>query len=413
MFLYHLNEFRKAASIPAQRWTEANDLFLQWTGSNNPVSLAFKTSNEMVKRAAFNSLHPDFGIETVEVIIKKQTIKAQIKEEVLLNKPFCELRHFAKHFENNTKLEQPKMLIVAPLSGHFATLLRDTVQTCLQDFDVYITDWIDARLIPMKNGDFSLDNYVDYLLDFFEFLGPDVHILAVCQPAVPVMMATALLAQRNKPVPTSMTLMGGPIDTRVNPGQVNKFATTHSIEWFERNIINTVPRYYPGTKRRVCPGFIMLNGFMLLNIEKHQESSWKLFKNLIVGDEDKIEKHIKFYDEYRAVMDVSATYFLDSIKHVFQKFSLPLGKMSWRGKIIDLGAIEKTRLLTIEGELDDISPPGQTEAAHDLCRNIPKKNKIHYLQKGVGHYGIFNGSRWREVIYPKIVNFCLDKRGII
>ena len=302
------------------------------------------------------------------------------------------------------------MLIVAPLSGHFSTLLRDTVRTCLQDFDVTITDWTDARLVPLQNGDFTLDNYVDYLLDFFQCLGSDVHVLAVCQPVVPVMMATSLLAQRNQPTPASMILMGGPVDTRINPGQVNTFATTHSIEWFKRNIINTIPSYYPGAKRRVCPGFIMLNGFMLLNIDKHQDSSWKLFQNLIKGDEDKIEKHIKFYDEYRAVMDIPATYFLNSMQHVFQEFSLPLGKMTWRGKVIDLAAIEKTKLFTIEGELDDISPPGQTEAAHDLCPNISNNHKAHYLQKEVGHYGIFNGSRWRENIYPRIVDFCLAKR---
>lgn len=409
MFLYHLNEFRKAASLPAQRWTEANDLFLQWTGSDNPISASIKTSNEIIKRATLDSLHPAFSIKNVDVLVKGEKTTAIIKEKVVLKKSFCELRHFTKHFKSNIDLAQPKMLIVAPMSGHFATLLRDTVRTCLQDFDVYITDWADARLIPLKNGDFSLDTYVDYLLDFLKLLGPNVHVLAVCQPAVPVMMTTALLAQSNKPAPASMVLMGGPIDTRINPGQVNDFAKDHSLKWLERNIINTIPPYYPGAGRKVCPGFIMLNGFMLLNIDKHQEASWNLFKNLIKGDEDKIEKHTKFYDEYRAVMDIPARYFLDSMKHVFQEFSLPLGKMPWHEQIVDLNAIEKTKLLTIEGELDDISPPGQTEVAHDLCRNIPKKHKAHYLQKGVGHYGIFNGSRWRDVIYPKIVDFCLRK----
>jgi poly(3-hydroxybutyrate) depolymerase len=410
MFLYHLNEFRKAASLPTHQWAEANDLFLQWTGSNSPISAAIKASNEMVKRATLEGMHPTFGIKKVDVVVGGQKTTAKIKEKVLLKKPFCTLRHFTKQLNDNLSLAQPKMLIVAPLSGHFSTLLRDTVRTCLQDFDVTITDWTDARLVPLQNGDFTLDNYVDYLLDFFQCLGSDVHVLAVCQPVVPVMMATSLLAQRNQPTPASIILMGGPVDTRINPGQVNAFATTHSIEWFKRNIINTIPSYYPGAKRRVCPGFIMLNGFMLLNIDKHQDLSWKLFQNLIKGDEDKIEKHIKFYDEYRAVMDIPATYFLNSMQHVFQEFSLPLGKMTWRGKVIDLAAIEKTKLFTIEGELDDISPPGQTEAAHDLCHNIPKKHKRHYLQKEAGHYGIFNGSRWRENIYPRIVDFCLAKR---
>lgn len=409
MLLYHLNEFRKVASMPVKHWTEANDLFLQWTGSDNPVSQAIKTSNELVKRAILNSIHPAFDIKEVSVLVDKKTITATIKEKVILKYSFCSLRHFEKKLRDNINLVQPKMLIVAPLSGHFATLLRDTVRTCLQDFDVYITDWTDARLVPTKDGDFTLNNYVDYLLDFFDALRSDIHVLAVCQPTVPVLMAIALLAQRNKPCPASMVLMGGPVDARINPGQVNEFATTHSLGWLEKNIINTVPSYYPGAKRRVCPGFIMLNGFMLLNIEKHQEASWNLFKNLIKGDEDKIEKHMKFYDEYRAVMDLPAAYFLDSMKHIFQEFSLPLGKMSWRGKIINLSAIERTKLLTIEGEHDDISPPGQTEAAHDLCSGIIKKHKAHYLQKKVGHYGIFNGSRWREEIYPRIVEFCLAK----
>ena len=409
MFLYHLNEFRKAASIPAQNWTEANDLFLKWVGVDNPISNAVKASNEIIKRAALDSLHPSFGIRKIDVLVKGKTETAKVNEHILLKKSFCLLRHFKKRLESDTPLNQPKILIVAPLSGHFSTLLRDTVKTCLQDFDVYITDWIDARLVPLKQGNFNLDNYVDYLLDFLEFLGPDVHVLAVCQPSVPVLMATAILAENNKPCPASMILMGGPIDTRINPGQVNTFAQTHDLKWFERNLINSIPSYYPGAKRKVCPGFVMLNGFMILNIDKHQEASWNLFKNLIKGDDDKIEKHIKFYNEYRAVMDVPADYFLDSINHVFQEFSLARGKMPWKGTVIKPAAITSTKLLTIEGEFDDISPLGQTKAAHDLCPNIPKKFKDHYAQKGVGHYGIFNGSRWRTIIYPQIVEFCLKK----
>ena len=311
MFLYHLNEFLKAASVPANHWAEANDLFLQWNDKDNPLSVALKTSNEMLKRIALENTKPTFDIE-------------HVAEKVLMIKPFCHLLRF----ENNREVAKPKMLIVAPLSGHFATLLRDTVVRCLKDFDVYITDWIDARLVPLREGDFSLDTYVDYLLDFLRFLGSDVHVLAVCQPAVPVLMATSLLAEYNEPcTPASMVLMGGPIDTRINPGQVNEFASNHSIDWFKRNIINRIPIYYPGANRKVCPGFIMLNGFMLLNIERHQEANWKLFENLVIGDEEKVEKHIKFYDEYRAVMDVSATYFLDSIQHVFKNFSLPKGEM--------------------------------------------------------------------------------------
>ncbi len=395
MFLYHLNEFRKAAAVPAQHWAKANDLFLQWTTEDNPISLAFKASNEMLKRTTLKNIKPTFGIENVS-------------EEILVTKPFCTLRHFKKN--TPPKIAQPKMLITAPLSGHFATLLRDTVTKCLQDFDVYITDWVDACVVPTDAGEFSLDTYVDYLLDFLRFLGPNVHVLAVCQPAVPVLMATALLAEHNEScTPASMILMGGPIDARINPGSVNEFASSHSIEWLERNVINRIPAYYPGANRRVCPGFIMLNGFMLLNIERHQDANWKLFKNLVIGDEEKVEKHIKFYDEYRAVMDLPATYFLDSIEHVFQKFSLATGRMLWRDQPIKTSAITTTKLLTIEGELDEISPPGQTKAAHNLCKNIPQTHKAHHLQKGVGHYGIFNGSSWREKIYPLVANFCLQK----
>lgn len=407
MFLYHINEFRKAASIPAKRWTEANELFLNWAGYDNCISNTIKASNEIIKRATLDSLHPSFSIKKVDVQMGKHKETLKIHEEILIKKPFCLLRHFKKISANDNALEQPKMLIVAPLSGHFSTLLRDTVQTCLQDFDVMITDWVDARLVPLKHGEFSLSTYVDYLLEFLKHVGPDVHVLAVCQPAVPVMMATSILSERKEDSPASMILMGGPIDTRINAGQVNDFAQTHDIKWFEKNIINSIPSYYPGANRKVCPGFIMLNGFMLLNIEKHSEASWNLFKNLVKGDDDKIEKHIKFYNEYRAVMDVPATYFLNSIEHVFQKHSLPTGKMPWHDQIINLKAIEKTKLLTIEGELDDISPPGQTKAAHDLCPNLPKKHKAHYVQKGVGHYGIFNGTRWRTIIYPEIVKFCV------
>lgn len=405
-FLYQLHELKKASMLPARKWAEANERFFNLVGDkDNTLSKVFQASNEMVKRVAIEDLQPKFNIDSVVCNINGIKTNVDIAEEVIFRKAFCNLKHFKK--DAKQKFRQPKMLIVAPLSGHFATLLRDTVLTCLENFDVYVTDWVDSRLVPLKEGDFALDDYVDYILDFMRYLGADVHMLAVCQPAVPVLMATALLEEYNEPcAPASMILMGGPIDTRINPGKVDDFAKEHSMEWFKSNLINTIPSYYPGAGRKVCPGFLMLNGFMFLNLERHQNASWTLFENLLNGNEEKIAKHKKFYNEYRAVMDVPAKYFLDSINHVFREHSLPLGEMEWRNNLIKPEKITKAKLFTIEGELDDISCPGQTYAAHELCNNIPNKNKHHYLQTGVGHYGIFSGSTWRQLIYPKIVDFC-------
>lgn len=405
-FLYRLNELKKASMLPARKWAEANEFFLNLVGDeNNKLGKAFKASNEMVKRVALENLQPKFNISSVVCKVHGLKRTIDIGEEIIFSKPFCNLKHFKK--DTKQKIRQPKMLIVAPLSGHFASLLRDTVAMCLENFDVYVTDWVDSRLVPLKEGDFALDNYVDYILDFMRYLGANVHVLAVCQPAVPVLMATALLEEYNEPcAPASMILMGGPIDTRINPGKVDEFAKHHSMGWFKSNLINTIPSYYPGAGRKVCPGFLMLNGFMFLNLDRHQNASWNLFENLLNGNEEKIAKHKKFYNEYRAVMDVPAKYFLDSIQYVFKEHSLPLGKMKWRDHLIKPEKIIKSKLFTIEGELDDISCPGQTYSAHDLCANIPIKNKNHHLQIGVGHYGIFSGSTWRQQIYPKIVDFC-------
>jgi poly(3-hydroxybutyrate) depolymerase len=405
-FLYQLNELKKASMMPARKWAEANEFFFNLVGNENATSSKiFKASNEMVKRLSLKNLQPEFDIQEVVCAVDGVKTKFEIKEEMIFSKAFCNLKHFKKEGDKN--LKQPKMLIVAPLSGHFATLLRDTAATCLQNFDVYITDWIDSRLVPLKDGDFALDDYVDYVLDFMRYLGDNVHVLAVCQPAVPVLIATALLEEYNEPCsPASIILMGGPIDTRINPGKVDEFAINHSIEWFKSNLINTIPSYYPGAGRKVCPGFLMLNGFMFLNIDRHHEASWNLFENLIVGDEEKVVKHKKFYNEYRAVMDVPATYFLDSIRHVFKEHALPLGIMKWRDHLIKTEKIKKTKLFTVEGELDDISCPGQTYAAHELCSKLKSTNRRHYLQVGVGHYGIFSGNKWRKLIYPQIVDFC-------
>jgi poly(3-hydroxybutyrate) depolymerase len=405
-FLYQLNELKKAGLLPTRKLAEATSIFLNKVGSEkNTVSNLLNASNEMMKRLSVKNTRPDFNIHSVVCDINGLKTNVDVTENILLSKPFCNLLHFQK---TSSKLNnQPKMLIVAPLSGHFATLLKDTVSACLQNFDVYVTDWIDSRLVPLKDGDFALDDYVDYILDFMRYLGTGVNVLAVCQPAVPVLIATALLEEYNEPcMPESIILMGGPIDTRINPGKVDDFAKLHNMKWFERNVINTVPAYYAGANRKVCPGFIMLNGFMFLNIDRHQDASFNFFENLLAGDDEKVDKHQKFYDEYRAVMDVPAQYFLDSIRYVFQEHALPLGKMKWRNHLINPAKIKNAKLFTIEGELDDISCPGQTEAAHAICSSISDKNRKHYLQLGAGHYGIFSGSKWRQSIYPKIVDFC-------
>ncbi len=319
MLLYHLNEFKSASLWPAHLWSEANNLFLNAIpfDSRTPFRRIASASNEVLERTTRIYNHPSFGIKKIE----KNGKVVFVEEETIREKPFCTLKKFVrKNSKGKTILEEePLVLIVPPLSGHFATLLRDTVATTLIDHNVVVMDWHDARLVPLKKGEFSLDTYVEYLLEFIEFLGTEIHIIAVCQPAVPVLMAVSILAARNSAKqPRSMVLMGGPIDTRVNPGKVNQFALDHKIEWFERNIVAKIPLYYQGAGRKVCPGFIMLNGFMTLNLERHQDASFDLFLNLVKGDLGHAESHRKFYDEYRSVMDIPAEYFLDSLRYIFK-----------------------------------------------------------------------------------------------
>lgn len=407
--LYHLHEFKNSALWPAHVWSEATDIFLKALNADDPYSRFLSASSQVIERTTRIFPRPDFGIKTVE----RDGITLELEEEIVKIKPFCQLRYFkrmidGKPFEN----DDPIVLMVAPLSGHFATLLRDTVRAMASHHNVYITDWNDAKEVPLREGPFTFENYVDYLLDFMRFLGDRTHIIAVCQPAVPVICATSLLAEyKEECQPLSMTLMGGPIDASINPGKVNIFAKEHDQAWYRRNLIAVVPSYYKGGGRAVCPGFIMLTGFMNLNLERHQEASFNLYKHLIVGDQDNAEVHRRFYDEYRAVLDLPADYFLESVKHAFQEFSLPRGKMTWRGYPVRPEAIKKTALLTVEGELDDISCPGQTYAAHGLCPNIPARKKFFHFQKEVGHYGIFNGRRWRTQIQPVIAEFIQRNGG--
>ncbi len=348
---------------------------------------------------------PTFGIESIK--IAERNIK--ISEETVFTHPFCSLKHFVKK-EGKVSKKRDKLLIVAPLSGHFATLLRDTVFALLPHYDVFITDWEDASNVPLSQGSFGLDDYVQYLLDFFKHLGGDahekIHVLGVCQPVVPVLIATALTHQLNLDFkPKSMILMGGPVDTRISPTKINEMSKSSPLSFYKDYIVSEVPPYYKGAGRRVCPGFVMLMTFMSMNPDKHFKSYLNFVEDKSEGNEEKVASHQKFYNEYLAVMDLPEEYLLDSVHHCFQEHTLPKGLYEWKGIKIDLSSITQTALLTIEGEHDDISGLGQTKAAHDLCFNIPQNLQHHYQNPDVGHYGIFSGHRWREIISPKIVEF--------
>jgi poly(3-hydroxybutyrate) depolymerase len=342
---------------------------------------------------------PEFGIATVIVGNRELAIR----EETVHLTPFASLVHFKKvsEFKRDRAADQPKILVVAPLSGHFATLLRGTVRTLLPDHDVYITDWHNARDVPLRAGDFGLDAFIEHVIEFLAVLGPGAHVMAICQPSVAALAAVAVMAEDGHPcVPSSMTLMAGPIDCRINPTGVNEFATSHSIGWFEKNLIDMVPSRFPGAARRVYPGFLQLTGFMTMNLERHMKAFKELHDLLAAGETEKAKIIQDFYDEYFAVMDLSAEFYLETVRLVFQDYALPLGQLTLRGRRIDPGAITKTTLLTVEGERDDICSIGQTLAAQDLCTGLPPYMKRHYVQTGVGHYGVFSGRRWNNEIYP-------------
>lgn len=370
-----------------------------YSPSGRAVAAAFELFESSVKpydKTAWGLEHTVIG--GVPVAIERRPV---------LRKPFCDLLHFRRE----TRREDPRLLIVAPLSGHHATLLRGTVEALLPDLDIYITDWRDARHVPLSEGGFDLDDYIDYVLEFLRYLGPDTHVMAVCQPSVPVLAATALMAQAGERCqPRSVTLMGGPIDSRINPTAPNKLAKAHAIEWFERSVINRVPMSYPGYMRRVYPGFIQLSGFMSMNLDRHVGAHIRLFEDLVRGDGDSAAQHRTFYNEYRAVMDLPADYYLQTVRRVFQEHELPRGVFRHRGLAVVPKAIVKTGLFCIEGERDDISGIGQTRAALDLCSGLPAAKRRYHLQERVGHYGVFNGRRWRENIAPQVVQFIADNR---
>jgi poly(3-hydroxybutyrate) depolymerase len=328
-----------------------------------------------------------------------------VHEKIVWSKPFCNLIHFERALPAGHRAD-PKILIVAPMSGHYATLLRGTVEALMPKAEVYITDWVDARMVPVSMGRFDLDDYIDYVISMLQTLGPDTHVMAVCQPSVPVLAAVAVMESRGDScAPSSMTLMGGPIDTRKNPTAVNELAQDKPLEWFRDNVVMQVPWPHPGFMRDVYPGFLQLSGFMSMNLDKHMIAQKDFFVHLVQNDGDSAEKHREFYDEYLAVMDLTAEFYLQTVDTVFIKHSLPKGEMMHRGQLVDTTAIRNTALLTIEGENDDISGLGQTEAAQTICTNIPDNMRYHYVQPKVGHYGVFNGSRYRAEIAPRILDF--------
>ena len=400
--LYHLYDMQHAAMRPMRFWAEAAQHTFQnplMPLSYTKLGRAVAAGAELVERTTRRFGKPAFGL--AETVVDGQTVP--VTERFVWQSPFCKLLNFAKP-EGTPR--QPKVLLVAPMSGHHATLLRGTVEALMRDHDVYITDWIDARLVPMSAGRFDLDDYIDTVAELIRFLGPNTHVIAVCQPAVPVMAAVSLMAAADEPVQArSMTLMGGPIDPMANPTVPVKLAMEHPLKWFERSVITTVPVYYPGAFRRVYPGFIQLSGFMSMNLDRHINEHVGLFRHLVRGDGDSAEQHRRFYDEYLSVMDLSADFYLQTIETVFQKHALPNGTMMSRGRRVEPAAVRKTAVMTVEGELDDISAPGQTIAAQRLCSSLPDEMRKTHFQKGVGHYGIFNGRRWREAILPEIRSF--------
>ena len=345
---------------------------------------------------------PEFGITETRI----GGMPVPVRQEVVLKKTFCHLLHFDRDENVIGKRDDPKVLLIAPMSGHYATLLRGTVEAMIREHNVYVTDWIDARTVPVTEGPFDLDDFIDYIIEFVQFLGPNTHVIAVCQPSVPALAAAAVMAHRGDPLaPASLTLMGGPIDTRRNPTVVNDLAAERPIDWFRRNVVSRVPFPNAGFMRQVYPGFIQLSGFMTMNLDRHVSAHHKLFDHLVSGDCDSVQQHRDFYEEYMAVMDLPAEFYLQTVQIVFQDHLLPDGKMTHRGEPVDCGAITETALMTVEGERDDICGLGQTEAAHDLCTNVPVDEKYHYVQPGVGHYGVFNGTRWRTEIQPRIREF--------
>ena len=406
--LYQLYETQRAMMAPFAEFASASAKLYSHPLSpftHTPMAQRVAAGLDLVHRLAKEYEKPEFGITSVQV----SGVEVAVQEQVIQTRPFCRLLRFKRFTDNPQALsqmkEQPTVLVVAPLSGHHSTLLRDTVRSLLQDHKVFITDWTDARMVPVEQGDFHLDDYVAYVQDFIRLIGPDVNVMSVCQPTVPVLAAVSLMASAGEATPRTMTMMGGPIDARRSPTAVNNLAINKSYDWFEHNVIYRVPLNYPGAGRRVYPGFLQHTGFVAMNPDRHLTSHYDYFLDLIRGDEGSADSHRQFYDEYNAVLDMPAEYYLDTIKTVFQDFALVNGTWEVKGHLVRPQDIRHTAMLTVEGELDDISGAGQTRAAHDLCSGIPASARFHYDVPGAGHYGIFSGRRWRELVYPRVRDF--------
>ena len=405
--LYSLFEAQHAALAPMRLMAE---LSRGWFGhpfspfTLSPLAKEITASSDLFLRVTNRYEKPKWGLDTTTVNGRE----VPVEEEVTLHKPFCRLIHFKRAASSK---DDRKILVVAPLSGHHSTLLRDTVRTMLPDNDVYVTDWVDARMVPMSAGPFHLDDYVDYVREFIRLLSPNLNVVSVCQPTVPVLAAMSLMAEDKEPdLPRTMIMMGGPIDARKSPTAVNTLATKRPYSWFEQTLIQRVPMKYPGYSRRVYPGFLQHLGFVAMNPDRHMDAHWDYYNQLVANDGDSADAHRRFYDEYNAVLDMPAEYYLDTIRRVFQEFQLPQGRMFVHEQWVRPEKITKTALFTIEGEHDDISGNGQTEAAHGLCTGVPASKREHFLVPDVGHYGIFSGRRYREIIYPRMRAF-MDKHA--
>ncbi len=402
--LYQLHEMQRAFLTPFAAFTDAGSQLFSSPYSPlayTPISRQMAAGYELMTRIGKEYQKPAWNLPTTQIGGKS----ARVIEAVALDQPFCRLVHYQRDVRLAGK-NDPKVLLVAPLSGHHATLLHDTVRALLRDHRVYVTDWVDARMVPASEGEFGLDDYIAYIQEFIRHLGVErLHVVSVCQPTVPVLAAVSLMASRGEPTPRTLVMMGGPIDARCSPTAVNNLATQNPLSWFENNVIHTVPASYPGAGRRVYPGFLQHAGFLSMNPSRHFSSHWDFYTDLVKGDLEDADAHRRFYDEYNAVLDMPAKYYLDTIRVVFQDFLLPRGEWVVNGEKVDPSAIRDTALLSIEGELDDIAGLGQTEAAQALCTGITADRREHFIVEGAGHYGIFSGRRWREVVYPKVRDF--------
>ena len=415
MMLYQVYESQRALLSPFAEFASATSKLF-----NHPLSPFAHTPGAQRVSAGLDLMHrlskeyekPPFDINSVRV----DEVDVAVQEQVAITKPFCRLLRFKRFTDDLAVLtrlkDQPTVLVVSPLSGHHSTLLRETVRELLKDHKVFITDWTDARMVPLAAGAFHLDDYVTYVQEFIRHIGPEVNVMSVCQPTVPVLAAISLMASRGEVTPRTMTMMGGPIDARKSPTAVNNLATNKPYEWFENNVIYRVPTNFPGSGRAVYPGFLQHTGFVAMNPDRHMSSHYDYFRDLIRGDDDSVEFHRGFYDEYNAVLDMPAEYYLDTIKTVFQDFALVNGTWTVKGELVRPQDIKTTALLTIEGEKDDISGAGQTRAAHDLCTGIDPKHRFHHDAMGAGHYGIFSGRRWREDVYPRLRAFIATHQSL-